>query len=135
MVIRKANQQDLAFLLLHDRHIAADEIRSVIALGRMLVLEENHFIIGWLRWNLFWDNTPFMNMLYVLEEDRGRGYGRQLVSYWEALMREEGYPLVMTSTQSNETAQHFYRKLGYADAGSLLLRDELLEIIFTKEIQ
>lgn len=50
-------------------------------------------------------------------------------------MREEGYPLVMTSTQSNETAQHFYRKLGYADAGSLLLRDELLEIIFTKEIQ
>lgn len=27
----------------------------------------------------------------------------------------------MTSTQVDETAQHFYRKLGYRDAGGLLL--------------
>lgn len=37
MMIRKANQQDLDFLLRHDRHIAADEIRSVVALGRMII--------------------------------------------------------------------------------------------------
>ena len=73
MTIRKAIRQDLPFLLSHDRHIAADEIRSVVSLGRMLVLEEKEHIIGWLRWNLFWDNTPFMNMLYVLEGERGNG--------------------------------------------------------------
>lgn len=38
MMIRKANQQDLAFLLRHDRHIAADEIRSIVALGRTIIL-------------------------------------------------------------------------------------------------
>lgn len=38
MMIRKANQQDLDFLLRHDRHIAAGEIRSVVALGRMIIL-------------------------------------------------------------------------------------------------
>ena len=64
MTIRKAIRQDLPFLLSHDRHIAADEIRSVVSLGRMLVLEEKEHIIGWLRWTLFWDNTPFMNMLF-----------------------------------------------------------------------
>ena len=30
MTIRKASQKDLPFLLSHDRHIAADEIRSVV---------------------------------------------------------------------------------------------------------
>jgi len=34
----------------------------------------------------------------------------------------------------NEQAQHFYRKLGYRDAGSLLLDEEPLEIIFVKDI-
>ena len=135
MTIRKAIRQDLPFLLSHDRHIAADEIRSVVSLGRMLVLEEKEHIIGWLRWNLFWDNTPFMNMLYVLEGERGNGRGRQRVSHWEALMKAKGYPLVMTSTQSDETAQHFYRKLGYVDAGALLLQDESLEIILTKALR
>lgn len=101
----------------------------------MLVFEENEGMIGWLRWNLFWDNTPFMNMLYFLEKERGKGFGRQLVSHWEALMKAEGYPLVMTSTQSHETAQHFYRRLGYVDSGALLLKDEPLEIILTKELQ
>jgi len=49
-------------------------------------------------------------------------------------MKEEGYDLVMTSTLSNEYAQHFYRKLGYKDSGSLLLENEPLEIIFAKRI-
>ena len=35
--------------------------------------------LGWLRWNLFWDEIPFMNMLYVLEHSRGVGLGRALV--------------------------------------------------------
>ncbi|MCL2707471.1 MAG: GNAT family N-acetyltransferase [Dehalococcoidia bacterium] len=40
---------------------------------------------------------------------------------WEAEMRELGYKMVMTSTQINEQAQHFYRKLGYKERGSLFL--------------
>jgi hypothetical protein len=41
----------------------------------------------------------------------------------------------MTSTFSNESAQHFYRRLGYRDAGCLLLADEAMEILFTKPIR
>ena len=76
-----------------------------------------------------------MNMLYFLEGERGKGFGRQLVSHWEALMKAAGYALVMTSTQSDETAQHFYRRLGYVDSGALLLKDEPLEIILTKTLR
>ena len=34
-------------------------------------------------------------------------------------MHTQGYDLVLTSTQSDEKAQHFYRKLGYRDCGGL----------------
>ena len=34
-----------------------------------------------------------MNMLYVLEGERGNGRGRQLVSHWEALMKLKGIRL------------------------------------------
>ena len=41
--------------------------------------------------------------------------------FWENEMRKLGYKMVMTSTQVDEQAQHFYRKLGYVDRGSICL--------------
>ena len=100
-----------------DSHIAETELRSLIAQKRILILEDNGDLLGWLRWNLFWDNTPFMNMLFVVESRRGEGLGRRLVLQWEEEMRQQGYESVMTSTASDEYAQHFYRKLGYETIG------------------
>lgn len=134
MTIRTALPEDTGILSENDRHVAPEELCSLIAAGRILIAEEDQRFIGWLRWNLFWDNIPFMNMLYLLDGCRKKGYGRELVLYWERLMFQKGYRLVMTSSLSNEEAQHFYRKLNYTDAGSLLLKDEPLEIIFTKEL-
>ena len=132
MTIRTASAADFAFLAAHDPHIAPDELSSVLALGRILIAEIDGDPVGWLRWNLFWDNTPFVNLLYVLEPWRGQGIGSALMLRWEA--DRSGYPAVMTSTQADEQAQHFYRKLGYRDAGALLLPGEPLEILFYKSI-
>lgn len=110
------------------------ELATLVSLGRVLIAQEGDEPVGWLRWNLFWDNTPFMNMLYILEPWQRRGIGRQLVNRWESQARETGFTAVMTSTQVNEEAQHFYRKLGYRDAGVLLLPGEAAEIIFHKEL-
>ena len=134
MKIRTAEMKDLAILSRYDKHIRQEELQSGISLGRVIVMEQEGTIIGWLRWNLFWDNTPFMNMLFFLEGYRRQGYGKAMVSFWEKSMREAGYQVVMTSTLSNEEAQHFYRRLNYVDSGALLLPGEPLEIIFTKEI-
>jgi len=40
----------------------------------------------------------------------------------------------MTSTQSDESGQHFFRKVGYEDVGSLLLPPEPLEIMLMKRL-
>lgn len=133
-MIRYAEKTDIPFLSEHDKHIPKEELENSIRLKRILVLFVDEIFVGWLRYNLFWDNTPFMNMLYVLEGVRDKGYGKELVAFWENEMRRQGYDRVLTSTLSNEQAQFFYRKLGYTDCGALLLPDEPLEIIFLKNL-
>lgn len=134
MNIGIAKESDIDFILENDEHISKAELCTCVLLGRVLVAEYNDKIIGCLRWNLFWDNTPFLNMLFLLIDYQNKGYGKSLLFFWEKLMKENQYELVMTSTLASESAQHFYRKLGYIDAGSLLLKNEPLEIIFTKEL-
>ncbi len=133
-MIRYANINDIEILSKYDKHIAKEELKKIIELKRVLVMYIDNKFIGWLRYNLFWDNTPFMNMLYFLDDARGKGYGKELVSFWENEMKHKGYDSVLTSTLSNEEAQFFYRKLNYIDSGSLLLPGEPLEIIFYKEL-
>lgn len=132
--IRYAGREDVALLREHDRHIRADELQSSIEAKRVLVMLCGERLAGWLRYNLFWDNLPFLNMLYFFEEYRGKGYGGRLVRYWEREMAEAGYREVLTSTLSSEQGQFFFRKNGYADCGSLLLPGEPLEIILRKTI-
>ncbi len=74
-----------------------------------------------LRYNLFWDNTPFCTMLFIDSDYRNQKYGKQLMEYWEQDMKSRGYGMLMTSTQVDEDAQHFYRKLGYKDCGGFVV--------------
>ena len=134
IVIRYANENDIETISKYDKHISKEELKKIIGLQRVIVMYEDNVFIGWLRYNLFWDNTPFMNMLFLLDDERGKGKGTQLVTFWEKEMKNKKYDFVLTSTQSNEEAQFFYRKLGYIDSGSLLLPNEPLEIIMYKKI-
>ena len=133
-MIRYANENDIEIISKYDKHISKEELKNIIELQRVIVMFEDSNFIGWLRYNLFWDNTPFMNMLYLLDNERGKGKGSKLVAFWENEMKNKKYDFVLTSTQSNEEAQFFYRKLGYIDSGSLLLPNEPLEIILYKKI-
>ena len=60
-------------------------------------------------------------MLVIDQEFRGKSYGTQLMEHWEKDMKKQGYGMLFTSTQVDETAQHFYRKLGYKDCGGFVI--------------
>lgn len=135
MKIEYASELDFQYILDNDKHISKELLNTKIKTKEIIIVRNNdNKNIGWLRYGYFWDNTPFMNMLYIDENYRNNGIGKDLINFWENEMKNKGYKLVMTSTLSNENSQHFYRKLEYKDAGSLLLEDEPLEIIFTKKI-
>ena len=134
MEIRFATSQDYAYLVHKDHHTQPEVITKKVEDAEIIVVLDNEQNIGWLRFNYFWDQIPFMNMLW-LEEDYGKkGIGTKLVNFWEMEMQKRGNNQVMTSTLSDETAQHFYRKLEYQDCGSLLLLDGALEILFLKSL-
>ena len=68
-----------------------------------------------------WDNTPFLTLIHIRDDYHGKRFGKQAMQFWENEMREMGYRMVMTSTQVDEEAQHFYRRLGYKDRGGIFL--------------
>ncbi|MEZ3421216.1 MAG: GNAT family N-acetyltransferase, partial [Eubacterium sp.] len=81
--IRYASMADKELLLSRDCHIKEDILEKAILNRYVLVMLAGGNLAGWLRWGLFWDEIPFMNMLYFLEEYRGLGFGTQLVGFWE----------------------------------------------------
>lgn len=135
MNIALANDSDVEYIRERDHHISEDLIRSKIKQNQIYMMRDQHTgVIGWMRYGYFWDNIPFMNLIWIDEPFRGKGMGKQVVDFWEEQMKQEGFHLVMTSTQADEEAQHFYRKLGYKDAGCLILDTQPLEILLTKSL-
>jgi len=130
-----AGPDDLDFLTGEDHHVGRDVIRDKVARREVMVAYAEDSPVGFLRYGYFWDEIPFMNLLWVEEGSRGKGYGTRLVSFWEREMRKLGYDSVMTSSLSNEHAQNLYRRLGYVDVGSLLMPGEPREVVFLKRLQ
>ena len=119
--IRYVSETDKNFWFGLDEHMRESEFYLKIRDKRGYIISDNEKPIGIMRYNLFWDNTPFLTMLHFQEASRGKGFGKQAMLFWENEMRMLGYTMVMTSTQVNEQAQHFYRKLGYKDRGGVIL--------------
>ena len=121
-----------------DRHLPENVFDEKVRIKQGYVLVEDEKIIGILRYNLFWDNTPFCTMLFIEESYRSKGYGRQMIEHWEKDMKAQGYGMLMTSTQVDEDAQHFYRKLGYKDAGGFIVDvpgfEQPMEMIMMKAV-
>lgn len=58
-----------------------------------------------------------------------------MMAWWEREMHSQGFDTLMTSTASDEYAQHFYQKLGYSAVGGFALPGEVYELIFVKNLK
>ena len=125
--IRYVSEDDESFWFTLDRHFNKKEFELKIRDKRGYVISDDDKPIGVMRYNLIWDNTPFLTLIYIKYSHHRKGFGSQAVLHWENEMRELGYEIVMTSTQVDEQAQHFYRKLGYKDRGGIILENTPLE--------
>lgn len=134
MEIEFASLQDLLGIIEMDDSIDSELMEEKIQRQEILVAKEVKGIVALLRYSLFWDNTPFINLLLVKEEKRKEGIGTNLIQKWESEMKEKGYERVMTSSQSDETAQVFFKKLKYKEIGSFEFPEQEPELLFLKEL-
>ena len=58
--IRYANSNDYSWLIKHDEHISEKIMKNKIENKEVYIVENMDKKIGWLRYNLFWDNIPFI---------------------------------------------------------------------------
>lgn len=138
LTIRYLKSSDKTFWYRLDQHLPEKEFDNKVQTKRGYILLLNDKPIGLLRYNLFWDNTPFCTMVFVDWEYQRKGYGRKLLEYWEHDMKAQGYQMLLTSTQVDEEAQHVYRKLGYKDCGGFVIDipefAQPMEMFFIKSI-
>ena len=63
--IRYVKDEDKDFWYGLDKHLPETEFEKKVRDNQGYVLMENGKKTGLLRYNLFWDNTPFCTMLFV----------------------------------------------------------------------
>ena len=136
MEIRLADSKDKRKIIKYDNHIHHNKVGECIWNQLVYVLCDEKKIVGVLRYSLFWQSIPFLDLLYIDEDYRGKGYGRQMMAYWESVMRIMKYKYVMLSTQEDETAKFFYEKLGYRRNGAFLPPEQDAdEIMYLKMLE
>ena len=136
--IRYVRNEDKDFWYSLDKHLLEAEFENKVRDKRGYVLLLDDSPIGLLRYNLFWDNTPFCTLLYIDQNYQRKGYGTKLMDFWEHDMKSQSYGMLLVSTQVDESSQHFYRKLGYKDCGGFVIDiagyEQPMEMFFVKAI-
>ena len=147
MIIELAQGKDKQKIAKLDFHIPFARLGECIWNGQVYVLKDdsiknggqNHRlkdpVVGVLRYSLFWQSIPFVDLLYIAEAYRGKGFGSQMMREWEQTMKICGYRYVMTSTQADEDAWKFYEKLGYRKTGGFFPPEQdAEELIYVKRL-
>lgn len=147
MMIELAQSKDKQKIARLDSHIPSPRLGECIGNGQVYVLKDDSIknggqdhrlknpVVGVLRYSLFWQTIPFLDLLYIDKAYRNRGFGTEMMHEWENLMAMRGYKYVMTSTQADEDAWRFYEKLGYRKVGGFLPPEqEAEEWMYVKEL-
>ena len=147
MIIELAQSKDKQKIAKLDQHIPSSRLGECIWNQQVYVLKDdsiknggqNHRlkdpVVGVLRYSLFWQTIPFLDLLYIDEAYRGKGYGTEMMLKWEETMKLMGYKYVMTSTQADEDAWRFYEKMGYQKVGGFFpLEQDAEEWMYVKKL-
>ncbi|MEL6320556.1 MAG: GNAT family N-acetyltransferase [Cyanobacteria bacterium J06626_14] len=135
-LIRQAVSKDLPALSNLD-HVARNDsdrrdfIRDAIKAHRAWVLEVSTRVVGYGIISHEFFGRSFLDLIYIAESHRSRGFGPSLVAFLENQSRSNN---VFTSTnQSNSHMQHVLEKLGYERSGIIHNLDpDDPEIVYVK---
>ena len=132
--LRTATGADTQFLASFPGTPAHEILAAQVQRGQLRIIEHQSAPIGFLKFSVLWETLPFIEVLVIVDQKRRRGSGSAAVRDWEAEMRRSGFELVLTSTQSDESAQSFWRKLGYGDCGILCRPRQPAEIFLSHSL-
>ena len=84
-----------------------------------LILDEN-IPVGYMSVELL-SETLFLSKFYVAEAERGKGYGRKMITYLEALAKEKDLNKIsLTVNKYNTGSIKMYEKVGFVISDSVV---------------
>ena len=110
---------------------------DAIAEGKVAVAEvEGGAVVGYVRWEYFWDTIPLSLTVCVKPEHQRRGVGRRLYEHIEDGFRRAGHTFWLSSTEeTNDTSKRFHEALGFRRIGALReLGQDVPEVFYRKDI-
>ncbi len=133
-MLRFALQEDFSFIRAVSTRARAADLEAQIDQGRYRIIEFEAAAVGFLRSYVLWDTLPFIEMIHINASYRNRDLGTQAVRTWESEMAALGHDIGLISTAADDQAQKFWRKLGYSDCGSLVVRRKPTELFMSRDI-
>jgi len=81
--------------------------------------------------------SPYLRLIGVRRDKSGVGLGGALLRTIEAKAIQQADHLLLLVSDFNETAQHFYRRLGYLQVGALpgYVLPDVAELIYYKRLK
>ena len=133
-MLRDAQATDLAFLRDFSREPRDDRLRAQIQDGRLRIIESSEGPVGFIKFYVLWEVLPFIEVIIIRNDCRGRGIGKAAVRAWEEEMSGQSFQRAIISTQADETSQYFWRRVGYQDCGTLELPGRPVELFMYRDI-
>ena len=79
--MRYAENKDWPFWHSLDKHLPITVFKRKTAVQECMVIEREGKSAGILRYNFFWDEYPFLNLIFLSPAYRGMGIGRQALQF------------------------------------------------------
>jgi ribosomal protein S18 acetylase RimI-like enzyme len=136
LTVRFATLDDLHFVT-QDQYIPIDIVKRKIELQEVIIAEINGDSVGYLRIEYLWSAIPYIALVRVLAERRGKGVGKTMLRYTEEHLREKGHEVLYSSSQVNEAeAQRWHRGEGFEECGMIAGINEggIGEVIYRKKL-
>lgn len=133
-MLRAASERDFAFLRALSTGPDDETLHAQIRDGRLRIMESAGEPVGFLKYYILWEMLPLIEVIVVREDRRRCGIGRDAVRAWESEMAARSFRRAIVSTQADETAQEFWRRIGYRDCGSFTLPDWPSELFLYRDI-
>lgn len=120
IIVRFATQNDIESCFVFDHSDRQDIIENKIDMHEIILAERCGEVIGYLKLEYIWSKLPYISLIILKPEFRGKGIGSLMLNYLIEFLQLNGFDTLLSSSQVNEAEpQMWHRKKGFIECGIL----------------
>jgi len=137
ITVRFGNLDDARDIVQGDQHVPDHILIWKLQNQEIVIATDDEELIGYLRLEFLWSKYPYIGLILVHPDYRGKGLGRRLLRFVEEHIKKKGLKLIYSSSQVNENSpQEWHRKMGFKECGIIngINEGNIGELFFVKEL-